>query len=86
LGAENWIHDFNSKMLQASLTISKTIPDQVERSKRVAGIINDSGLIDKYKSKRNAGWRAFRDKVKEIANSPSGIVKNNLESEIVAEK
>ena len=56
-------------MLQASLSISKTIPDQVERSKRVAGIINDSGLIDKYKGKRNAGWREFRDKVKEIANS-----------------
>ena len=56
-------------MLQASLSISKIIPDQVERSKRVAGIINDSGLIDKYKGKRNAGWRAFRDKVKKIANS-----------------
>lgn len=37
----------------------------------MAGIINDSDLIEKYKAKRNAGWRAFRDKVKEIANSSS---------------
>ena len=73
-------------MLQASLSISKTIPDQVERSKRVAGIINDSGLIDKYKSKRNAGWRAFRDKVKEIANSEKDIVDTSLDNGPAAEK
>lgn len=67
--ADHWIRDFNSKMLQSSITITKTIPDQIERCKRVAGLINDSNLIEKYKAKRNAGWRAFREKVKEIANS-----------------
>ena len=74
-------------MFQSSLTIFKTIPDPIERSKRVVGIINDSGLIDKYKAKRKAGWRVFRDKVKEIANSTDGIINASLEEkEMNAEK
>ena len=53
----------------------------------MAGIINDSGLIDKYKAKRKAGWRIFRDKVKEIANSSDGIINASLEEkEMNAEK
>jgi hypothetical protein len=47
----------------------KKFPDEEEYLNRVSTLISDRKEIEKYKLKKSQGWRAQRQKIKDVMNS-----------------